>query len=112
MRDMATQLVRLLNVPASSSVRLIDGIGVKRGEDTYEVEVAISPKMSWVPGTNPMPFIVNVKGPTATFEGLTDANVGKGLKRITVALAETDGAAVLVAVTITLSVLGMAAGGV
>jgi hypothetical protein len=72
----------------------------------------MSPKLTWVPGTNPLPFIVNVNGPTATFAGLTEASVGKGLKRITVALAETDGAAMLVAVTITVSVLGMAAGGV
>jgi hypothetical protein len=70
------------------------------------------PKSTWAPGTNPLPFIINAKGPTAIFAGLTDATVGKALKRITVALAKTDGEAMLVAVTMTLSVLGMAAGGV
>jgi hypothetical protein len=74
--------------------------------------MAILPKSTWAPGTNPLPLIVNAKVPTATFAGLADATVGKALKRTTVALAETVGAAVLVAVTITLSVLGMAAGGV
>ena len=87
-------------------------MAVSRVADTYEVVIPMLPKSTWAPGTNPLPFIVKVKVPTATLAGLTDATVGNALNRITVALAETVGAAMLVAVTITLSVLGMAAGGV
>jgi hypothetical protein len=57
-------------------------------------------------------LIVKVKAPTATFAGLVEATVGYGFSRVTVALAETVGAAMLVAVTITVPVLGIAAGGV
>ncbi len=70
------------------------------------------PNSTCAPGTNPLPFIVKVKAPTATFAGLVEATVGYGFSSVTVALAEAVGAAVLVTVTITVPVLGIAAGGV
>jgi hypothetical protein len=53
-----------------------------------------------------------VNAPTATFAGLVEATVGYGFSSMTVALAAAVGAAMLVTVTITAPVLGIAAGGV
>jgi len=56
--------------------------------------------------------MVKVNAPTGTFAGLADASVGYGLRSVTVALAEATGKPTLVAVTVTVPLLGMADGGV
>jgi hypothetical protein len=70
------------------------------------------PTTATAPATKPLPFRVTVKEPTGRFAGWTDASVGYGFRSVMVVLAETVGLALLVAVTVTVFGLGMAAGGV
>src|ERR1700747_1288466 len=53
-----------------------------------------------------------VKEPTGRFAGWTDSSGGDGFRRVIVPLTETVGLALLVAVTVTVFGLGIAAGGV
>ena len=70
------------------------------------------PTIATAPATKPLPFSVMVNEPTGRFAGWTDASVGYGFNSVTVALAETVRSALLVAVTVTVFGLGMAAGDV
>ena len=46
-------------------------VAVSRVADKKVVGSGIPPHSTWAPATNPLPFSVRVKGPGATFAGLT-----------------------------------------
>src|SRR6185295_10738076 len=79
--------------------------------ETKVVVSGVPSSRAMAPGTEPLPFSFNVNGPNGMVEGLADAKVGKGFKSSTVAVANTAGAATLVAFTITIPPPGIAAGG-
>jgi hypothetical protein len=64
------------------------------------------------PLTSPLPLTVSVKLPTETVVGETEVNAGIGLSSVTGAAADTEGFAVLVAVTFTVLGFGRFAGAV
>ena len=71
------------------------------------------PNRACAPGTNPLPFSVKVNVLSGgMIDGRTEASVGYGFKRVTIALADAAGVAVVVTVTMTAPELGMAAGGI
>jgi hypothetical protein len=87
-------------------------VAVSLVKETNVVVRAVPPNTTCEPATNPLPFNVKVNAPGGIVDGFAEASVGYGFTRVTVALADAAGIAVVVTVTMTVPELGIAAGGV